>query len=172
METVRFYDVDTGTIVTIPASELATGAVRAQVQGVDGIVWLLPEKLEQGDVKHPPFDEEVRRHIREIQAAFAEQRALSFEDWEDGFRRDTNPVPEIAIWHHAADVYAAFADAEASAERRRDAYRCIVNCMIAGPDDIWRVFKCEALSRQEAQAIIDRFYGNQTDPGATAAGGA
>ncbi len=40
METVRFYDVDTCTVVTIPASELVLGAVRAQVQGIDGIVWL------------------------------------------------------------------------------------------------------------------------------------
>lgn len=64
MEAVQFYDVDNGKVVTIPASELAPGAVRAQVHGIDGIVWLLPEKLKQGSVKHPPFEEGIRDYIR------------------------------------------------------------------------------------------------------------
>jgi hypothetical protein len=171
METIRFYDVDTGKVVTIPASELAPGAVRAQVHGIDGIVWLLPQKLEPGGVKHSPFDEGVRDYIRKIQAAFAEQRPLSFEEWEDGFRCDANPGPEIALWLHAADVYSGFADGEPSAARRQEVFRCIVTCMNASPDTIWRVFKAEALSRHEAEAVIARFYGKQAEPGVAAGGG-
>ena len=161
METVRFYDVDTGKLVTIPASELAPGAVRAQVHGIEEIVWLLPDKLKQGGLKHPPFEEGVRDYICKIQAAFAEQRPLSFEEWEDGFRCDANPGPEIALWSHAADVYTAFADGEPSSDRRQEVFRCIVTCMNATPDTIWRVFKAEALSRSDAEAVIARFYGKQ-----------
>jgi hypothetical protein len=39
-ETVAFFDVEIGRVVHIPASELRPGAVQAQVQGIDGLVWL------------------------------------------------------------------------------------------------------------------------------------
>lgn len=161
METVQLYDVDSGKVVTIPAAELAPGAVRARVHGIEGIVWLLPEKLKPGDLQHPPFEEAIRDYIRKIQAAFAEHRALSFEEWEDGFRRDAIPGPEIALWSHAADVYTAFAGDELSAARRGEVYRCIVTCMNASPETIWRVFKAEVLSRPEAEQVVNRFYGKQ-----------
>jgi hypothetical protein len=166
METVRFYDLDTCTVVTIPASELVPGAVRAQVQGIDGIVWLNADKLNQGSIKHLPFEEVVRDYIRKIQVAFTEHRSLSFEEWEDGFRCDTNPGPEIALWSHAADVYTAFANVEPFYERRKEVFRSIVTCMNASPDTIWRVFKVEVLSRSEAESVIARFYGQQAEPGA------
>src|SRR5262245_41215003 len=104
-EMVRFYDVESRRVVDIPASVLRPGAVQAQVQGIDGLVWLLPDQLKQGEIKHPEFDEGIRDYIRQIQGAFAEHRPLSFEEWEDGFRRDADPEREIALWSHAADVY-------------------------------------------------------------------
>ncbi len=161
METVQFYDMDSRKVVAIPVCELAPGAVRAQVEGVDGIVWLLPDKLKQAEIKHPPFDKGTQDHIRQIQAAFAEHRPLSFEEWEDGFRRDGNPVQEIAIWSHAADVYMAFASDESSADQRRDIYQCIVTCMCSSPDTIWHVLKqLEVLNRAEAEQVVNRFFGN------------
>lgn len=157
-ETVRFYDVESGKVTTIPAAELAPGAVRAQVEGIEGIVWLLPEKLQQSEIQHPPFEEGVREYIRQIQETFAEHRPLSFEEWEDGFRRDANPAPEIAIWLHASDVYIQFAGEEPDAARRRDVYRCLIACMTATRDTIWRVYTPEVLSRPEAEQVVDQFY--------------
>jgi hypothetical protein len=118
IEKVPFFDVESGRVVRIPASELRPGAVQARVQGIEGLVWLLPDQLKQGPVQHPPFDEGIRAYIRQIQEAFAEHRALSFNEWEEGFRRDAHPEREIAIWSHAADIYTAFAGNEPSAERR------------------------------------------------------
>jgi len=81
---------------------------------------------------------------------------LSFEEWEDGFRRDANAEEEIAIWSYAADVYRAFADNEVSPERRRDIYRVIVTCLTASPDTVWRVLKLEVLSRPKPRATLRR----------------
>jgi hypothetical protein len=164
-KTVPFYDVESGRVVQIPASELRPGTVQAQVQGIEGLVWLLPDQLKQGEVKHPEFDEGIRDYIRQIQAAFAEQRPLSFDEWEDGFRRDANPEREIAIWSHAADVYAAFAGNESSAKRRRDIYRCIVACLTSGPEVVWHVLKPEVLNRSEAKMVVNRFFGKRVEPG-------
>jgi hypothetical protein len=161
-EMVRFFDVESGRVVRIPAAELRPGAVQARVQGIEGLVWLLPDQLQQGEIKHPPFAEDVRAYIRQIQEAFAEHRPLSFEEWEDGFRRDAEPAREIALWSHAADVYTAFAGTEPSAERRKDVYRCIVACLTAGPDTVWHVLRPAVLSRAEAEQVVQRFYGKST----------
>jgi hypothetical protein len=156
---VSFLDVENGRVVQIPASELLPGVVQVKLRGHEGLVWALPSQLKPGPIKHPEFDEGIREYIRQIQAAFAEHRPSSFEEWEDGFRRDTNPEREIALWSHAANVYTEFAGDEPSAERRGDVYLCISACLVAGPEDVWRVLRPEVLSRPEAQKVVDRFYG-------------
>lgn len=157
---MRFYDVDTGKVVAIPASELAPGAVRAEVQGIDGIVWLRGGKLKASPFQHPPFAEPVRDDIRRIQAAFAEQRPLSFEEWEDGFRRDRNADQEIAIWVHAASVYAEFAGRrEWSVAERADGYGVVGACTNASPETVWRIISLSTLSRRHAESIVSRYYG-------------
>jgi hypothetical protein len=158
-EMVRFFDMESRRVVHIPAAELRPGAVQARVQGIEGLVWLLPDQLQEGEIKHPPFAEDVRAYVRQIQGAFAEHRPLSFEEWEDGFRRDAEPAREIALWSHAADVYTAFAASEPSAERRKDIYRCIVACLTTGPDAVWHVLRPAVLSRAEAEQVVRRFYG-------------
>jgi hypothetical protein len=161
-ETVPFFDVESGRVVRIPASELRPGVVQARIQGVEELVWVLPDQLKQGELRHPPFDEEIRAYIRQIQDAFAEHRPLSFEEWEDGFRRDANPEREIAVWSHAADVYTVFAKEEASWERRKDIYRVIVACLTTSPDTVWHVLRPAFLTRPEAERVVNRFYGRAT----------
>jgi hypothetical protein len=162
-EMVPFLDMEAGRVVRIPASELRPGAMQVRLQGSDEVVWALPEQFREGEIKHAEFSEGIRDYIRQIQAAFAEQRPLSFEEWEEGFRRDTNPEREIALWSHAADVYATFTAREPSAERRRDVYRCIVTCLTTGPDTVWHVLRPEALSREEAERIVNRFFGKSAE---------
>jgi hypothetical protein len=161
-EMVPFLDTEVGRVVQIPASELRAGAVQVRLRGHEGLVWMLADQLQPSEIKHPEFDEGIREYIRKIQAAFAEHRPLSFEEWEHGFRRDTTPEREIALWSHAADVYTAFAGDEPSADRRQDVYLCVSACLISGPDDVWHVLRPEVLTRAEAQKVVDRFYGRST----------
>jgi hypothetical protein len=158
-EMVPFLDVENGRVVRIPVSELRPGAIQVRLQGTDEVVWALPDQLHPSEIQHPEFDESVRDYIRQIQSAFAEHRPLSFEEWEDGFRRDANPEQEIAIWLHAANIYNDFTIDEPSAERRRDVYRCLVACMTTGPDTVWHVLRPEVLSRKETEKIVNRYFG-------------
>jgi hypothetical protein len=161
VEMVPYFDTEAKRVVRIPASELRPGVVQARVQGIDELVWISPEQLHPGELRHPPFDEDVRAYIRQIHEAFAEQRPLSFDEWEDGFRRDGHPEREIALWVHAANVYSAFTASERSAERRADVYRIIVAAMTAPRDKIWHVLKLSAMSRDEAEPVIRRIYGGE-----------
>lgn len=164
-EVVPFYDVPSRKVVRIPIRELRPGAVQARVQGIEELVWLLPDQLQQGPIRHPPFDEGIRDYIRQIHRAFAEHRSLSFEEWEEGFRRDANPEREIALWSHAGDVYQTFAANESSPERRKDLYHVIVACLTASPDTVWHVIQLSVLERPEAEQVVNRFYGKRGSDG-------
>jgi len=120
-----------------------------------------PEQVQEGPLRHPPFEEDVRSYIRDIQAAFAEHRKLSVEDWEDGFRRDAHPEREIAGFSYAADVYRLFTRDEPNAARRSDVYRLLIACMTTSPESVWHVIKLDAVSRPEAERIVRRFYGGE-----------
>lgn len=161
-ETVPFYDARNRRVVRIPAAELRPGATQVQLAGKQELVWVLPQDLQAGAVRHPPFDEDLRKYIRQIKADFAEHRPLTLDEWEQGFRRDANPEREIALWSHAADVYRAFASPASSLERREDVYRVIVACLTTSPDSVWRVLEPKVLTREEADSIVKRFYGQQS----------
>jgi hypothetical protein len=158
---IPFYDVPSRRVVHIPPAELHPGCIEAQIKGIEGIVWVLPEQLQEGPIRHPPFDEEIRSYIRDIQEAFAEHRDLSFDDWEEGFRRDTHPIREIAGFCYAANVYRLFTKDEQDASRRLDIYRLLVACMTTSAESVWHVVKLNALTRFEAERIVRRFYGGE-----------
>lgn len=160
-ELVSFYDVPSRRVVRIPPSELRPGCIQVRIQGIEGIVWVEPEQLQPGEIRHPPFDEELRSYIRDIHVTFAEHRDISFEEWELGFRRDANPEREIAGFLYAADVYRLFTANEGSPERRREVYRLLIACMTTSPDAVWHVVKLKTLSRPEAERIVHRFYGGE-----------
>ena len=73
---ISFLD-DTGTVVRIPASRLPPGGIQIQLQGSDSVVWTIPEGFQKSYLRHSEIEEDVRDYIRQIQAAFSEQRPLS-----------------------------------------------------------------------------------------------
>ena len=156
-EMVSYFDAENKRIIQIPASELAPGAVQVQIQGHEGLVWT-DQHLHTGEIKHPPFDEDLRDIIRAIHSTFSDHRSLSFEEWEEGFRRDNNPEQEMAIWLHAADVYHNFVEPEDDMDHREDVYKCIVACMISSPENVMHVLPSSSLSQEEKQSIIQLFY--------------
>ncbi len=158
-EMVPFLDPRTQRVIRIPASELKPGAILAQRQGTSERVWVMAEDLKPGPIRHPEFDEGVRAYIRRIQDAFAEQHPLSFEEWEDGFRRDVDPAPEIALWLHAARVYRSFTDEEPSPARRRDVYVCLMTCMTTcAPEAVWHVYRPDTLTPHEAEQVVRKYF--------------
>jgi hypothetical protein len=158
-EWIPFLDVS-GRIIQIPASAVRPGMIQVRVGAREELVWTLAENLEESkEVRHPPFDEDVRKYIRDIRETFLEHRPISFDEWEDGFRRDKNALQEIAIWSHAAGVYRVFGANDVSPERRKEVYRVIVTCLSATPHAVWQVLDLKVLSRREAQRIVRRFYG-------------
>ncbi|MEN9677414.1 MAG: hypothetical protein RIS76_3310 [Verrucomicrobiota bacterium] len=154
----RVYDFTTQETTVIPAAELAPGMVHAEVVGV-GSVWVNRAQIKPAPLRHKPFASSVRKELRQIQEALDEVCPKSLSQWEDGFRRDTNPDREIAQWKLIVSVYqAAIAGAQFTRAQRQECFRIIVNCTTAPADKILEVVELTVLSREEAQAIIARFF--------------
>ena len=159
-ELVPFYDFASRKVIRIPKKELAPGCVLAKIAGigVEEAVWVAGDQLQPGPIQQPPFEEEVRKYIRQIQSAFAEHRPISVEEWEDGFRRDQNPESEIALWVHAAKVYSEFSANESDAARRKHLYQLVVCCLTAPPASIRQVLPPGPLTEGEIDAVLRKFF--------------
>jgi len=159
---VSVYDFETQTFSTIPAAELAPGMVCVRIDGVEGDVWVDGAQLPLNSHQHPPFDEEIRDLLRQIQAALDEVYPMSLEGWEDGFRRDHSPEREIAYWLHLAQVYARLTAPDdplgATFERRQDVFTILTRCGIAPRERVLTVTDLETLSREEAKRVVDAFF--------------
>ena len=158
VEMVRFFDAPSGQVVRIPATELRPGILQARIEGVDGLVWVAPDQLEPNEICHPPFDGDLLASVRRIHATFAEHCSLTFAQWEEGFRRDADPEREIARCVHAVNVYTTFTHDESDPTRREDVFRTVVACLTASPESVWHVLQTQAMTRREAQRVIDRFF--------------
>jgi hypothetical protein len=158
-EFVPFLDVS-GRVIQIPSSAVGPGMIPVRLQGSEETVWAMTEHpTASSELRHPPFDEQVRSYIRNIHETFAEHRPLSFDEWEIGFRQDANAWQEIALWSHAAEVYRVFGEKDLSPERRKEVYRVIVSCLAATPDTIWKILELKVLNHRETKRIVRRVYG-------------
>ena len=84
--------------------------------------------------------------VRRIHATFAEHCSLTFQQWEEGFRRDADPQREIARCVHAVNVYTTFTQDESDPVRREDVFRTVVACLTASPDSVWHVLQTQCLT--------------------------
>src|SRR5688500_15185081 len=105
-QTVLMYDFETKWLTAIPAAELAPGMLRLTVEGIAGDVWVDGKAAlgAKAPLRHPPFPEEARAHLRRLRAVFHDVYPNTLGQWEDGFRRDADPDREIAIWLRIADA--------------------------------------------------------------------
>ncbi len=155
-EKVRVYDFETQKITTIPAAELASGMIKAQVEGIDGEVYVEASQVRPGgDYRHPPFDEERKAVMRQLAEVFADVYPITAEQWEDGFRRDMHIDKEIGLWCRMAQALQHFTeDGAQSLEQRREIYQVISACVTNGPHNALRTVSLRTLARPRAKAII------------------
>jgi hypothetical protein len=108
MPKITLYNFKTKQRTLIPLEELAPGWIQINLRndtGEDETVWVNQAELKLGVIRHPPFDEDRRRVIRDIQLAFREVDPSSPEKWELDFRCDADPDAEIALWRWMAYSY-------------------------------------------------------------------
>lgn len=154
---VTVFDVTTQTYTAIPQSELAPGMVRAEVEGHEGVVWIDADQLKASDYRQPPFSGERRDSLLRLVDAFPGVYQKTYEFWEDGFRRDTNPDSEIAVWMHIADVYERHS-ADQPPHYRGELFSLVVACSNADRERVGSIFQRSLISEADFHRVTADFY--------------
>jgi hypothetical protein len=157
VDTVRFYDSKTNCVSTIPARELAPGIILARVEGIEGEVFVEASQINSDrPLRHPPFDVEVRALLTTMWDALADVLHMTLEEWEHGFRKDTHPEREIAIWLNIVEAYQHFtAGRPLGLGQKKDIFAVIMNCFNVGVDIALLVTNCATLSKKRQRQIVD-----------------
>ncbi len=157
---VTLWDASSNTFTQIPKCELAPGMVQCKIQGRKGLVWreAVSINLNNTPYRHPKFEGEICKLIGSLSMSFAEVYEHSYDFWEDGFRKDTNPLKEIHIWMVVAQVYHNFAEGRSLAYRK-ELFQLVLRCTLSSKVNLPIVFDRNLLSAGEVEAIANAYYG-------------
>src|SRR5690606_28090071 len=114
-------------------------------------VWISGEELEQGDIQQE-LDSSVLPYVIEIKKGLDEVYHQSLKEWEEGFRRDSNPEKEIAIWLVLSQRYQTCVSTRSlSMAQKQDVFRIVLSCVNNGRQHALQAVALGALSKGEAQ---------------------
>lgn len=157
---VQVYDLDTQQIVTMPAAELAPGMVEATVPGLEGTFWLQASKLKEGPPLHAPFGHKWRKKIELIREWLKDVHLLTYEGWEDKFRRSPNAWQEIGRHVHLCVVFRDIAKKFLlNTAQRKALYEVLSTCLTAPYEHVRQVLAYHDLSKFVVEQAIEQYYG-------------
>lgn len=155
-ENVEVIDVETGNVSTVSSDQIGPGMVRVSYEGKE--YWADSAQLQQNDYQHEPFQGEMKARIESIMTNLSGVYYLSYDEWEDGFRRDQNPINEVVIWEHIISVYQRFSKKESSVAKKKEIYSVIVTCSYSEPGQVLNQVSLHELSEEQAKEIIRAYY--------------
>lgn len=159
-EMVTVYSPTTKTIKEMPASKLTPNMIQARVEGSEEVHWIDAAELKMGERRRESFSEDVRDLITEIKDKLEEVYPMSLEEWEDGFLRDLNPEPEIALWLHVANIYNELTISQIlNFEQKKEYFRMLGTCMNSPRERVLQLANPQLITKVEAERVIAKFFG-------------
>ena len=157
---VKIYDFATKSVTIIPKAELAPGMVEAFLAEFGEKLWIDPNQIQQAPHRHPAFDEKRRRRLRKLVAVLGDVFPKSVEEWEDGFRRDTNPDLEIGEWLRLAEIFQNICEAtRLKLSQKIELFKILVQCSVSSYESIRAVIAPESLPEATVTRAIEAYYG-------------
>lgn len=115
--------------------------------------------LKPGPHQHLPFEGDLRAAIESLSADLADVYPQSFEEWEDGFRRDDNPEQEIAGWLHLAGVLNAMNTNHSFAQpEKQECFRILIACFTGSRETVRERSSPKLLSKEQFDQAVAYFY--------------
>src|SRR5579863_5104165 len=103
---VRFYDFEKKRYHTIPANEITSDMIRVQIEGENETAWVYKSQLKTSDkFLTSELNDEIRQLIQQIKGYVDDVYYLSEEEWEEGFRKDKDPIKQIRGWLKVGCIY-------------------------------------------------------------------
>ena len=155
-ENVEVINVETGDVSLVSSEHIGPGMVRISYEGKE--YWADSAQLQQNEYQHEPFEGKVKARIESIMASLSDVYSLSYQEWEDGFRRDQNPINEIIIWERIVSVYQSYANQTSELAIKNEIYSVVITCSYSEPDQVLTQVLLKSLSEVKAKEIIRVYY--------------
>jgi hypothetical protein len=123
-----------------------------------------PSDIQLGPVRHEKLSDAHVARIRKFEPIFAEVYPRTHEGWLDGFQRDVNPEPEVAIWEAMAAAYQDFTEKRAlDLEAKKEAFGLLLVRSAGDEQHTLSSATLKHLSRAEAEELL-RLYSAAPQP--------
>jgi hypothetical protein len=133
---VRCYDTKNRKIYFVSESEVPGTFIQGDVDGIPGSVWLDPLGLKPNPgYYHESLRDEYKEYILELMENLRGVYDLTYEEWEDGFRKDRNPDNEMAMWLPMSGRLRGILDSEFWDEvEKKELFKMMLAIMNGGSD--------------------------------------
>ncbi len=155
-ENVEVYDIDTKSIRLVPQENLGPEMVRIELNG--RIMWTDGNKLKPNDYQHDPFEGVRKERVMFIMRSLAEVYPQTYDEWEDGFRRDQDPDNEISIWEYIINIYEKHSHFVESPQKKKEIFYVTARCSTSEAIKVLNQVDLSVLPIKEAKDIISDYY--------------
>ena len=92
------------------------------------VEYLDPATIRSAPTRHTMLPPDLVGRIRLVRASLLQAWSHSMSSWLDGFKRDSHPSDEAAVWEHIASVYAEYRDLhpELTSEQHKQVFKLIL----------------------------------------------
>ncbi len=166
MKTVRFLDVKTGSISTIPVAELSPGCIPIQIDDTNCQIFINGNEALDNSAKtkfvvreNPIRHDRLNHHLwpkllRILAEALQEVLPLEDTDWEDLFRRKENPTDALERMWIITQLYLRFVKTkQLSIDAKRDYFALLLNYSSSGDTALY-ITDLSELTTQEAKRFL------------------
>jgi hypothetical protein len=105
-----------------------------QISRTAKLVNIDPKSIKLAPLRHAKLSSELTSRVRLIRAALLDVYPMSMAAWIDGFRRDTTPESEIAIWERISSVYLECSYGKPRSARK-NIYKYVSDVLSSGRSD-------------------------------------
>lgn len=155
-ETEKIIDFITKQVRHVALKDVPHGYICVSID--DQIYWAAREQIQQSEIRHPPFDGEQQQRIERIVEYFREVYPKDYLEWEDGFRRDSHPGPEIDLWFHIAMSYRRFSEYLKEHREKKELFNLLVECSMSAHENIVNTFSDDLLSREFIRQVAQEYF--------------
>jgi len=127
-----------------------------------GECWVLLSDLQENQkIYHPPLSEELRSYVARIKNNLAGVYDQSMDEWEDGFRKDTEMEKEIAGWLFLSNRFKAIQESMIlNNEEKQSLFRMMMAIMNNGKEFAKNNIEYVGQINSNKRVLINKF----TDP--------
>lgn len=166
MKTVRFLDVKTGSISTIPVAELSPSCFPIQRDGTECHVFINGDEAVDDSTKtkvvvreNPIRHDRLNHHLwpkffKVLADALQEVLPLDETDWEDFFRRKEDPMDALERMRIITQLYLRFVKTkQLSIEAKRDYFTLLLHYSSSGDTALY-ITDLSELTTEEAKRFL------------------